>query len=254
MDENNQTVIEQTTVILPFLDDEVPALFLADGRLYIPVYAVCCALGIRADIHIQRWRHLLLWTTARKLPLQTEKRGKRLVWCLLISEVPFLYGLFNWQLVPSERRHQLYLATKEQSKLSYMAYQDMQQQYKVMRQALFTFLTSFANIDKLLKLYTDSLSPTLDEESTLTFTSMVNRGRSLFQMATEHARNMLQDQETHPIIDIIQIDANNEVIDSFSIPLLPIVPPEDSKLFFEFMKQLVAWIQELQAFRSEKRQ
>ena len=141
MDENKHTVIEQTTVILPFLDDEVPALSLADGRLYIPVYAVCHALGIRADTHIRRWRHLLLWTTAQKLPLQTQKRGKRLVWCLLISEVPFLYGLFSWQLVSSERRLQLYHATKEQVKLSHMAYQDMQQQYKVMRQALFIFLT-----------------------------------------------------------------------------------------------------------------
>lgn len=117
MDEDNQTVIEQTTVILPFLDDEVPALSLADGRLYIPVYSVCHALGIRPDIYIRRWRHLLLWTTARKLPLQTQKKGKRLVWCLLISEVPFLYGLFDWQLISTERRLQLYYATKEQTKL-----------------------------------------------------------------------------------------------------------------------------------------
>jgi hypothetical protein len=252
MDENNQTVIEQTTVILPFLDDEVPALFLADGRLYIPVYAVCHVLGIRADMHIRRWQHLLLWTTARKLPLQTQKRGKRLVWCLLISEIPFLYGLFNWQLVSSERRIQLYHATKEQKKLLNLAYQVMQQQYKTMRQALFTFLTSFVDIDQLLKLYTDILSSTLDEEASLTFTSLVDRGRSLFQMTTEHARKMLQDQETLPIIDLFQIDANNRVIDSFSMPLLPIVPPEDSELFFAFMKQLADWIWELQVLWSER--
>jgi len=254
MDENKHTIIEQTTVILPFLDDEVPALSLADGRLYIPVFAVCHALGIRADIHIRRWRHLLLWTTARKLPLQTQKSGKRLVWCLLISEVPFLYGLFSWQRVSSERHLQLYHATKEQKKLLNLAYQDLQQQYKAMRKALFIFLTSFADIDKLLKLYMEILSPSLDEEASLTFTSLVDRGRSLFQMATEHARNMLQDQETLPILDIIQIDANNRVIDSFSKPLLPIVPPEDSELFFAFMKQLAEWVQELQAFRGENRQ
>src|SRR5438046_5384419 len=99
MDENQPEVIEQTTVTLPFLDEEVPALYLADGRVYIPVCAVCQALGIRADTHIRRWRRLALWSTARKLPFQKEKRGKRLVWCLLISEVPFLYSLFNWKLV-----------------------------------------------------------------------------------------------------------------------------------------------------------
>src|SRR5258708_34249696 len=96
MDQSQQEVIEQLTVTLPCLDDEVPALCLTDGRLYIPVCAVCHALGIRAHMHIRRWQRLALWITARKLPLQPEKRGRRLVWVLLISQVPFLYGLFVW--------------------------------------------------------------------------------------------------------------------------------------------------------------
>ncbi len=251
MEESQQAVIKQTTVILPFLNDEVPALSLADGRRYIPVYAVCHALGIRADMHIRRWQRLVVWITARKLPLQTEKRGRRLVWCLLISEVPFLYGLFNWQLVSPERRLQLYRATEEQAKLSDKAYQQMQQQYKIMRQMLFTFLTNVADIDMLLQLYEDILSPTLDAESSLALASLIGSGRSLFQKTTTHARKMLHDQETLPIIDTFKIDANNKVIDTFSVPLLPIVPPEDSELFFSLMGQITAWRQELQAFWSE---
>src|SRR5260370_22413635 len=130
MDDNQQVVIEQRTVPSPFLNDEVPALYLADGRLYIPVCTVCQALGIRADMHIRRWRTLVLWITARKLPFQTEKRGKRLVWCLLISEVPFLYSLFNWKLVSPEMLLQLLRAYKEQANLADLAYQEMQQRDK----------------------------------------------------------------------------------------------------------------------------
>jgi hypothetical protein len=182
------------------------------------------------------------------LPLQTLERGKRLVWCLLISEVPFLYGLFDWQLVPSERRLQLYYATKEQAKLLNLAYQDMQQQYKAMRQTLFTFLTSFVDIDTLLKLYTNILSTTLDEEAALTLITLVDRGRSHFQRATEHARNMVHDQETLPVIDLFQIDANDKVINSFSIPLLPIVSSEDRQHFLDLIEQLSTWMLELQAF------
>ncbi len=252
MDESQQAVIEQTTVTLPFLDDKIPALYLADGRLYIPVCAVCHTLGIRADIHIQRWRRLALWITARKLPLQTEKRGKRLVWCLLISEVPFRYSLFDWKLVSPERRHQLLSATEEQVKLSDLAYQQMQQQYKVMRQALFRFLTTFADIDVLLQQYVQLYSHMLDNESSLTFAAIIDRGRSLFQDATTHARKMLQDQGTLPIIDAFKIDVNNNVIDTLSMPLLPIVPYEDSELFFALMGKLTAWRQELQAFWSER--
>jgi len=252
MDENQQVVIEQRTVTLPFLDDEVPALYLADGRPYIPVCAVCRVLGIRADIHIQRWRKLVLWITARKLPFQTEKRGKRLVWCLLISEVPFLYGLFDWRLVSPERRLQLRLATEEQVKLSDQAYQEMQRRYKAMRQALFNFLTTFADIDALLEHYADILLPTLDDASSFALSSLIDRGRSLFQQATVHARKMLHDQGELPIIDAFKIDADNNVIDTFSMPLLPIIPDEDSEQFFALMGQLTAWRQELQAFWSER--
>src|SRR5260370_5121532 len=159
MGESQQEVIAQTTVTLPFLDDEVPALYLADGRPYIPVCAVCQALGIRADMHIRRWRTLVLWITARKLPFQTEKRGKRLVWCLLISEVPFLYSLFNWKLVSPERRLQLLRASKEQVKLADLAYQEMQQRYKAIRHALFNFLTTFADIIPLLHHTPHDLAP-----------------------------------------------------------------------------------------------
>src|SRR5438105_508096 len=199
MDKSQQEVIEQLTVTLPFLDHEVPALSLADGRLYIPVCAVCHALGIRADTHIRRWRTLVLWITARKLPFQTAKRGKRLVWCLLISEVPFLYSLFNWKLVSPERRGQLRQATEEHMKLADLAYQDMQRQYKAMRHALFTFLTTFADIDPLLKKYADSLSPLLDSKSSSLLQHLVEQGRALFLDATAHARKMLQDQGELPV-------------------------------------------------------
>src|SRR5215467_13573275 len=121
MDESKQKVIKQTAITLPFLDDEVPALYLAEGRPYIPVFAVCHAFGIRADTYIRRWRKLVLWVTARKLPFQMEKRGKRLVWCLPISEVPYLYSLLNWELVSPERRLQLHRATEEQVKLADLA-------------------------------------------------------------------------------------------------------------------------------------
>jgi hypothetical protein len=234
------------------LSKQATSLFLRMSRPYIPVCAVCRALGIRADTHIRRWRTLVLWITARKLPFQTEKRGKRLVWCLLISEVPFLYSLFDWQLVSPERRLQLRRATEEQVKLADLAYQEMQQRYKAMRQSLFRFLTNFADSDALLQQYADALSPTLDGESSLALSTLIDRGRSLFRKATAHARKMLHDQGTLPIVDAVKIDADNTVIDTFSMPLLPIVPREDSDLFFALMGQLTAWRQEIQAFWNER--
>jgi len=39
MDEGEE-VIAQSTITFPFLNDEVPVLYLADGRPYILVFAV----------------------------------------------------------------------------------------------------------------------------------------------------------------------------------------------------------------------
>lgn len=252
MDEYELAVIAQTTTALPFLDDVVPVLYLADGRPYIPVFAVCHALGIQPDVHIRRWRTLLLWATACKLPFQTKKQGRRLVWCLLISEVPFLYSLFDWKLVSLERRLQLLRASREQAKLADLAYQQMQREYKAMRQVLFSFLTNFADIDTLLRCYVQELGSRLDGKSEASLADLCERGRSLFDQATTHARKMLAEQGELPVIDTITINANNQVIDTFSLPLLPVISQEDREGFFEYMRLLTAWREEITAFWSER--
>ncbi len=248
MDEREPVVMMQTMVTLPFLDDEVPALYLADGRPYIPVCAVCHALGISPASSIRRWRNLALWVTARKLPFQTKKQGKRLVWCLLISQVPFLYSLFDWKLVAPERQAQLRQATEAQIQLVNRAYQEMQQRYKATRQLLFHFMIECADIERFFQRSAEIASMRLDGQASLAFQSLVERGRGLYRDAAAHARKMLQEQGELPIMDAVRVDANCTVVETFSMPLLPIVPKEDSTLFGEFMYRLAAWYVELAAF------
>ena len=175
-----------------------------------------------------------------------------MVWCLLISHVPFLYGLFDWHLVSPERQLQLRRACEIQTRLADLAYQEMQRNYKAMRKALFTFLINAADSEALLQRYADILSATCDIEATRLLIARIERGRSLFQGATDHARKMLHDQGELPVIDALTIDTDNKVIDTFSMPLLPIVPQEESEQFFAFMGHLTAWRQELQAFWRER--
>jgi hypothetical protein len=64
------------------------------------------------------------------------------------------------------------------------------------------------------------------------------------------ARKMVHGQGVLPIVDAVKIDADNNVIDTLSKPLLPIVPHEDSKRFFALMEQLTSWMREERAFWS----
>lgn len=248
MEESQQVVIEQTTVTLPFLGEEVPALSLADGSLYIPVFAVCHALGIGTDVHIRRWRHLVLWTTARKLPVRMQKRGKHLVWCLLFSQVPNLYSLFNWQLVSPQRRVQLRRATEEQVELANLAYQTMQQEHKALRRNLFRFLITYARFEKILQRYADVLHPILDDESSLDFETLLDKGCFLYEQATELARKMLLDQDESSIIDAFTVGADGQLTETYSFPLFPIVSDQDSKRFFSYIDMLMLWYEDFHDF------
>ncbi len=174
------------------------------------------------------------------------------MWCLLISEVPFLYSLFDWKLVAPERRLQLHRATEAQIRLADQAYQQMQREYKAMRQALFTFMSTFPDIDTLLTGYAEMFGSRLDSGSVAVLTELCERGRSLFAQATTHARKMLQEQGELPVVDLFKIGADNQVVDTFSMPLLPIVPQEDRERFFAFMGLLTAWQQEIAAFWNER--
>ena len=95
IDKQVKQVVQQSTMILPHFDYEVPILYVADGTAYVPVIALCEMLGLRADRHIQRWRGLALWANACKLPLRMKSGKTRLVWCLHKGAFPFLYGCFN---------------------------------------------------------------------------------------------------------------------------------------------------------------
>src|SRR5260370_22776797 len=85
--EKQRQSIRQGTIALPYFDQEVPVLYLADGTAYLPVKSLCRIPGLRAETHIPRWRKLILWANVRKLSLQTV-RGQRMVWCLHMGALP----------------------------------------------------------------------------------------------------------------------------------------------------------------------
>jgi hypothetical protein len=82
---------------------------------------------------------------ARKLPLRTETRGTRIVWCLHLGALLFWCSSFNWSLVSPERRVQLRQATDAGLKHLEQAHQEMLTRYRQMRHLLFRFLTNYVD-------------------------------------------------------------------------------------------------------------
>src|SRR5215472_14804577 len=183
--------VQQAVMTLPYFDDEVPIVYLADAAGYIPVVALCRMLGLSPRTHMPRWRRLFLWEHARKLPLQTEKRGTRMVWCLHLGALFFWCSSFNWSLVSPERQVQLRGATDAGLKHLNQAHQEMLTHYRQMRYLLFRFLTNYANAQTQLREVTARLRGCLDTASSAAFEALLEQGSTIIEDATAHARAML---------------------------------------------------------------
>src|SRR6266516_2090832 len=169
---------QQTTMMLPYFDEEVAALYLADGTAYLPVRSLCRMFGLRAETHIPRWRKLVLWASARKLPLQTA-RGQRIVWCLHLGALPFWCVCFNWSLVPAERREQLHQATNAWQEDVAQAQRLLLERYRSLRRDLFAFLEAYSDAETWLDHWSQHLSATIDAASSRQFETLLSQGKTL---------------------------------------------------------------------------
>jgi hypothetical protein len=246
MDEQAHCV-RQATITLPFFDYEVPVLSLDDGRRYIPVIALCEMLGLRANAYIPRWRKLVLWANARKLPLSTN-RGKRIVWCLHLGALPFWCACFHWSFVSSERRKQLQQATDAWLKDIAQAHQQMQEDYRSLRRDLFTFLIAYSDVEDRLRQWQIRLSPILDVAASKQFEMLTTQGCVIIDRATTQARKILHEQAMTPTVDVFTLNANGEVTESGTLPLFPVVAREESERFFECISHLTQWYRDIAAF------
>jgi len=237
----NKPSVQQAVITLPYFDAEVPVVYLADGAGYIPVVALCRMLGLRPRTHIPRWRRLFLWEHARKLPLRTEKRGTRMVWCLHLGAMFFWCSSFNWSLVSPERQVQLHLATEAGLKHLEQAHEEMLTRYRQMRHLLFRFLTNYADAQTQLHEVTARMRGRLDTASSAAFEALLEQGSAIINETTAHARAMLQDQATIPIMDVVTIDAEGNATEVGTQPLFPVIPEEDCEQFFAQIDRLTRW-------------
>jgi hypothetical protein len=193
---------------------------------------------LRPEKHIPRWRRLFLWENARKLPLWTEKRGTRLVWCLHLGALLFWCSCFNWSLVSAERRVQLQQVTDAGLKHLEQAHQEMLTRYWQMRHLLFRFLTSYADARTQLQQVAARMHPRLDVASCAALDSLLTQGCACIDEATTHARALLRDQATIPIMDVVTIDVEGNATEVGSLPVFPIIPEEESEQFFASIDRL----------------
>ncbi len=242
--EQQEQEIRQTVITLPYFDYEVPVLYLGNGTPNVPVIALCEMLGLRSDTPIQRWRKIVLWANARKLPLRTA-RGKRLVWCLHMGALPFWCACFNWSFVAPVRRQQLRQATDAWLQDVAQAHQLMLDCYRSLQRLLFAFLNAYSDAETWLDRWALPFSCSLDVASSLQLEQLLSQGKTLISQATTQARKMVQEQAMAPVVDIITLDADGAGTEIGTLPLVPVVPREECEQLLVSMRRLAQWHQKM---------
>ncbi len=247
-----EQAIQQSTLRLPYFNEEMPVLYLADGTAYVPVIMLCDMLGLPAKKCIPRWRKLVLWIHARKLPFQTATGRKQRVWCLCTGAIPFWCVCFDWSLVSPERQEQLHQIIEAFSETLRQTYQAMVSRYKHIRRLLFGFLIAYEDIDAKLSQLAVRLHPILDYFDTcVQLEELIAQGKALIQRAVNHAHQMIEDQVANPVVDAVKIANDGQILEELSLPLFPVFLEEDCTQFFDYLTQLSQWHQQFMAFLEE---
>src|SRR5260370_26439307 len=123
----------------------------------------------------------------------------------------------------------------------------MLREYRQIRRLLFEFLTAYVDAESLLSqadLHLCRLLHSIDEQ--LQFKELIDRGRSLIREATNHARSMLYAQASIPLIDVMRLNRDGHVEEeAFSLPVFPVILPEERTQFFTYLERLRVWNLEL---------
>lgn len=89
----------------------------------------------------------------------------------------------------------------------------------------------------------------LPSEAQARYARLLDRGQDVYEKLIAHTRKMLHAQQDESlIIDAVKLDAEHRVIDTFSLPLLPVVSREESLMLTELLQQVARWHQTLADF------
>lgn len=140
-DENRSLqVVEQK--IVEFYQDELIAIRVSDGHIYVSLRHLCTALGIDAQAQTRRiQRQTVLEKGFAQMPIMTPNRGEQSAYVLRVDLVPLFLSGISTKAVSDEVRPKLEQFQEEAAKVLWEAFQEGR-------------LTSPLVLDELLK--TDS--------------------------------------------------------------------------------------------------
>lgn len=148
----------------------------------------------------------------------------------------------------TERSKQLLNSIDELVELPNRIHLEMLTHYRQVRRFLFWFLVTYEDADIALSKWVQLLYPTIDSDGITWLEELVAEGRSIINEALDIAQKMIREQENIPIIEACNVDHYGNSIETFSLPLLPMVSQVDEEQFIECIEMLKEWYKDIAEF------
>lgn len=244
--EHDTTQAQQTMYLKPF-ECEVPLLHTPDGA-FVPVVALCDVLGLPTSPYIalacNRFRPE---GAMQRLPFQKSTDAPPgQVWCILEEMVAAWVLSVPTEQVSTDRREQLQAFKRQAMEATSHLYTTLQHQYRVTRGEIFEWLRMCEDLPTRLRRIAERAAPHLHPNCRAELDTLMGRGFALFEESAERARTVVQEITQQPVMDTVVLNAEGEVVDTGSIPLLPILPSQP--LLQQSQAPVMTWLHEFNAF------
>ncbi len=120
--------------------------------------------------------------------------------------------------------------------------------YRQLRHLLFRFLTMSADAQARFQQLAARMHGHLDAAASTALDALLTEGCALINETTIHARAILQDQASMPIMDIVTLDAEGNATEVGTLPLFPVISAQEEELFFAQIDKLTHWYRDFVFF------
>ncbi len=220
---------------------------------YVPIRALCELLGLPPAtwIGVVCSQHKGRTNAVRRWPYRAPDGMTRPEWCLEQHDALRWLSYLWPEKVQGERREQLRAYQQTMMDAMGQAYEQMQENYQVLRRTLFADLATCQRMQAMLTQMDEQFSPHLahmdppvgGEAVVAQFPALLSRGRETYDAYAAELRAVLAEMTGQPVIDALIVNEQGEVADTLAMPILPVTP--DTAAMDAGQDRARAWVSEL---------
>lgn len=230
----------QEIFTLSSLTDNLPIIKTPDGGEFVPLRALCEIVGLRPSAYVGVFCQYFEVGQVRRLLPWDSPTGNRKDWCLDRKHLPHWLVNVPASRVPPDRREAVRTLQSYCATLLGRTYEMMIERHREARRLVFELLNACAYQEDKLQRLEQVGAQLFNQTQQQALAKKAAEGHQLLEKVANLARRMLSTLMAGPVVDGVVLNKDNEVTDTTTFPLLPIVGDSD-QMAMEMTEVVKEW-------------